>query len=88
MEAASVGGSGLRGVVDNGDLNDDKNGLGQFLDSAVALRAAVAMAIGFFGGRISSEIAQFVARDFDGERDKGMFEIRAVRQRNDQQGVG
>ena len=67
LEAAVRRASALCGAVNRGELNDAKNGLGQFLWSAVALRTAVAMAIGLSAAQRTSEIEQLVTNDTDAD---------------------
>ena len=71
-----------------GGLDDTKDGLRRFLESAVVLRTAASTAIGFFAVHRASEIARLVAGYVSVDRKKGVVGTRVVRQKNDQLGVG
>ena len=54
---------------------------------AVALCPAASISAGFFGVRRASEVTQLATNDVDLDLGKGVVNIRAVRQKNDQVGA-
>ena len=87
-EADAAGVSLLRQAAVEGDLGDTNNGLGQFSVRVGALRKATSMNIGLFAWRRALEFAQLVMKDVPVIQDKGVVDIRVVRQKGDQLSVG
>ena len=84
----AAGESVLRDAVVSVELASEKNGLGQFASSTADLRAAAAMAAGFFAARRSSEVAQLLPTDAVVNETEGATIVHATEQQDDQLGVG
>ena len=82
LERAATGESIIREAVYSGELDDEKNGLGRFLDSAVDPRAVATTAMGFIAVRPSSEAAELVTTGAIMKETEGTTSICAAKQQS------